>query len=351
MNPIRHSVFWLVSLCLVAPPLASRELPVPKGFIERHTGFCKVVVPIQNRGVVSELDDVCGEEISSIYSMLGQNLKTNLSPVEIRIVPSPREMKTVAPPGAPPPPWSGAVAYPDFSLVIIPLRNHIGSPIPDLTVMLKHELAHLALRQGLGGAEVPRWFSEGIAIHLSESSSIKRHWLVWLAARRDGLLPLDDIEQYPEQGEINLAYAEAADFVGKLLDEGGWLAIRAVIRRGRDGAVFEDAVSYAFNSTLAVLEQSWRADLGSRWQWVPLVTGTGAVWGLIVGLFFLAYAMTKKRRKTKLKQMEEDEATIDQVISTIDHLKKRALPAAPRARAKERIPTKIRVDDEIHTLH
>ena len=310
-----------------------------------------MVVRPKNWGVVSELDEVCGEDIENIYKMLGQNLEETKSPVDIRVVPSPADMKAVAPPDAPPPPWSGAVAYPDHSMIIIPLRNHLGSPIPDLTTVIKHELAHLALRKGLGRGKVPRWFSEGVAIHLSESSSLKRHWLVWLAARRDGLLPLSEIEQYPEQAEINLAYAEAADFFDHLLDEGGWLAIRVVIRRVEDGAEFEEAISYAFNRTLANLEQEWRSNLNSRWQWVPLVTGTGAVWGIIVGLFFLAYAMAKKRRKRKMKEMEDEEAAIEQVITTLDDLKKRALPAAPKAKSKERVPTKIRVDDEIHTLH
>ena len=338
-------------LCLVATPSRSAELPIPKGFVERHTGFCKVVVRPQNWGVVSELDDVCGDDIEHIYATLGQDLKKTGELVEIRVVPSPEDMKAVAPPEAPPPVWSGAVAYPQYGMVIIPLRNQLGSPIIDLTTVMKHELSHLALRQGLRDAKVPRWFSEGVAIHLSEKSSIERHWLVWLAARRNGLLPLNEIEQYPEQSEINLAYAEAADFFGRLLDDGGWLAVRAVIRRVREGAEFEDAILYAYNQSLAGLEQSWRSNLNSRWQWVPLVTGTGAVWGLIVGLFFLAYTMAKQRRKNKMKEMESEEAALEQVITTIDDLKKRALPAAPKAKSKERVPTKIRVDDEIHTLH
>ncbi len=346
---LRAMAFCL--LCLVAIPAQSKDLPIPTGFVERHTGSCKVVVRPKNWGVVSELDEVCGEDIEHIYAMLGQQLTENAVPIEIRVVPSPKDMASVAPPETPPPAWSGAVAYPDYSMVIIPLRNHLGSPITDFTAVMKHELSHLALRQGIGDGRVPRWFSEGIAIHLSENSSLERHWLVWLAARRDGLLPLDDIEQYPEQTKINLAYAQAADFFGYLLDEGGWLAVRTIIRRVGAGAEFDDAVSFAFNQPLAGLEQTWRSHLNSRWQWVPLVTGTGAVWGVIVGLFFVAYAMAKKRRKRKLKDMEDEEAAIDQVMTTLDNLKKRALPAAPKAKSKERIPTKIRIDDEIHTLH
>jgi hypothetical protein len=351
MDTTWHRAVALGLLSLVAATSMSGELPMPKGFVERHTGFCKVVVRPQNWAVVSELDEVCGEDIEHIYSTLGQDLKKTGDLVEIRVVSSPEEMKTVAPEETPPPPWSGAVAYPQYGLVIIPLRNHLGSPILDLTTVMKHELSHLALRQGLKDAKVPRWFSEGVAIHLSEKSSIERHWLVWLAARRNGLLPLSEIEQYPEQSEINLAYAEAADFFGNLLDDGGWGAVRAVIRRVREGSEFEEAILYAYNQSLASLEQSWRSDLGSRWQWVPLITGTGAVWGGIVGLFFLAYTMAKRRRKKKMKEMESEEAAIEQVITTIDELKKRALPAAPKAKAKERVPTKIRVDDEIHTLH
>lgn len=331
---------------------AGDTLPIPEGFQSVTLGACHLVLRPKNAGVVSEVAELCRERVPEIYEQLGQARGDETLPAEVRIVSSPQEMKDVAPEGKPPPVWSGAVAYPEYNMIIVPLRNHLGSPLPEINTVMEHEFSHLALRRALNEAEVPRWFSEGVAIQQSEKSSFRRHWLVWLAARRDRLMPLNQIEEYPDQViEVNLAYAQAADFVGLMLKEGGWLSIRALIRRLKEGAEFDEAVEYAFGRTLASLETEWRSGLMSRWQWIPLVTGTGAVWGLIVALFFLAYYFARKRKKKRLKEMAVEEATLERVIGTLDDLHKRALPSAPKAKSAQQIPTKIRIDDEIHTLH
>jgi len=257
-------------------------------------------------------------------------------------------MGTVAPPGSEPPPWSGAVAYPNLDLVILALRNHMGSPVTDLDVVLEHEISHLALRKALGGAEVPRWFSEGIAIQQSELSSIRRYWLVWLAGRSDELLSLESIERYPDHtGQINLAYAEAADFLGFLLRREGWVGMRIAIRKLAEGKTFDEAFEFAFRDSIASLEEEWREGLRSRWKWLPLVTGTGAVWGLIVVLFLVAYAVAKRRHTRRLAEMEEEEDLLDRLIDPVQPALRPSLPV----RGKSRTVTKIRVDDDIHTLH
>ena len=349
-----HIAALLVSLMMVIPCLAlsSSDIEVPPGFTQARTGYCRVMVPKRNVRVVSELDEICTEGIREIFGQLGHKVGGEMPKVEVRIVSRPDEMADVAPKDSPPPKWSGAVAYPDHNMIIIPLRNRLGSPTTDLNRVMSHELSHLALRQALKGASVPRWFSEGIAIHQSESSAFKRHMLVWLAARRDGLISLTELEHYPESvGEIDLAYAQAADFLGFLIDKEGWLGVRAVIRRIGDGTPFEDAVSYIYNYTVRGLEREWRSGLSSHWQWIPLLTGTGALWGLIVALFFVAYLAVRKRRKERLTEMAVEEAALDNVIHAIDEMAKQKLPSRPQASARSAVPTSIRIDDEIHTLH
>ena len=64
-------------------------------------------------------------------------------------------------------------------------------------------------------------------------------------------MPLDKIEEYPDQVlDVNLAYAQAADFLGLLLKKGGWLSVRALIRRVSAGAEFDEALEYAFGRSL-----------------------------------------------------------------------------------------------------
>lgn len=311
---------------------------------------CRVVVAEKNARLKSELVPICTATYRRMAGQLGLRSEATLSPVTVRIVSHPRDMESQAPPGAEPPSWSNAVAYPEHKLILMSLHNRMGSPVKDLDVVLEHELSHLALRQVIAGANVPRWYSEGIAIQQSERSSFRRYWLVWLAARGDNLLPMATIERYPDEtGKINLAYAQAADFVGYLLRREGWLGVRIVLREVAKGRPFEEAFEFAYREKVAALELGWRQGLGSRWQLLPLITGTGALWGFIVVLFLVAYTAVKRRKQKRLKEMEAEEAAL------IEAQPRPATHSRPPTRRRgpdiSQIPTKIRIDDEIHTLH
>lgn len=320
--------------------------------ISVDVGFCRVEVPLRKRAVVEELDDVCTTSVREIFSTLGQRIEGNKTPISVRIVPSPADIADVAPKGTRPPPWSEAVAFPAHNLIVLSLRNHLGSPIPHLAEVLEHELSHFALRQALQDKPVPRWFSEGIAIHQSERSAFDRHWLVFLAARRNGLLQLNEIDQYPEAvGDVNLSYAQAADFLAWMLNENGWFGIRSVLRRVAIGHPFDKSVEAVYGQSLRSMEMEWRSKLLNRWQWVTLLTSTGALWGGITLLFLTAYVAAKRRKKRKLARMKLEEDAVDRVITAIDSLTEQKLPSSPKATSLMRMPTKIRVDDDIHTLH
>ena len=315
-------------------------------------GLCRIELPTRNRALAEELKPVCETEIREIFETLGVKPDAARVPVTVRVVTGPEEMIGAAPEGALPPPWSEAVAFPTHNVIVLSLRNHIGRPIPNLPEVLAHEISHLALRQAIGDRRVPRWFSEGIAIHQSERSAFHRHWLVFTASRRNGILPFSEIEQYPEQvGEVGLAYAQAADFTAVLLSEGGWLGIRNILGKVADGTDFKDAVQLSLGRSLRTMEREWRSELMGSGKWISLLTSSGALWGFITALFLAAYFAVKRRKRRKLKEMEQEEAALDHAVATVDALAKAALPSAPKSTSFERIPTKIRIDDDIHTLH
>jgi hypothetical protein len=265
-------------------------------------------------------------------------------------------MGSLAPEGKSPPSWSGAVAYPEENLVLLSLRHRSGGPVTDLALVFEHELSHLALRKAVGQAELPRWFSEGIAIQQSEESSLGRSGVLWWAAFGDELLPLDEIERYPEDpGAVSLAYAEAADFVGFLLRRGDWVDLRVLLRKVADGESFERAFEFAYSSDVAALEAAWHEGLVGSSGWVALITGSGALWGVITALFIFAYSAVKKRRRRRLAEMEAEEAAVERLIGVMETLQRRAGDkpqdqAADAVQAKS-VKTKILVDDEFHTIH
>ncbi len=348
MGYLINRLFALVIIWIIFWPATAVSSPIPKGYVSIDAWPCRISVPEQNTGVARELIPTCEKMYVRILSQLGLNRDGNIDTVDVRVVGEPKDIKKVSPNGIAPPSWSHAVAFPQYNMVILPLRNSWGSPVTDLDVVLEHELSHLALRKALNGKNVPRWFSEGVAIQQSEESSYKRYWLLWQAARGDQLAPLSEIEQYPNQpGRVNLAYAEAADFLGFLLRKSGWLGLRIVIREVAKGAPFEEAFQFSYNDSVGNLEKKWLQSLATRWQWLPLLTGTGAVWGFIVALFLLAYTVSKNRQKKRLDEMEQEENRLDQLTELAGHIS----GTKPKITKLVRIQSKIRIDDDIHTLH
>ena len=165
----------------------------------------------------------------------------------------------------------------------------------------------------------------------------------------DNLLSLEEIEHYPKHtGRIDLAYAEAADFVGFLLRHGGWLEIRTVVRKVAKGTPFEEAFEYAYGDTVGTLENAWIRGLLRQPQWLTLITGTGALWGAIVALFLVAYVLVRNREKKRLAEMEAEEAEFDRLMALGDsHL----ADVPPRTgSAPPENQSSVRIEDDIHTL-
>jgi hypothetical protein len=346
-------ILWrlaLVFLLFPIPPESAAALPPLSAYVSRHVGPCHIYVQKHNQGLIEELEPVCTQRYRQITTRLGLSRDDTVDPLQVRVVSSPKEMASVAPKDAAPPSWSMAVAYPDRNIVILSLNHRTGHPVENLNTIFEHELSHLALRKSLRGAVVPRWFSEGIAIHQSERSSLSRYWTLWTAANGGNLLSLAEIERYPKHtGQIDLAYAEAADFVGFLLRKGGWLAIRTVIRKVAKETPFDEAFEYAYRDSVRAMEHTWLRGLLRRPQWLALVTGPGALWGFIVALFLVAYALFRHRQKKRLEKMEEEEDQFDRLMAAGGSLGKKTSSQPDLSKSEDQ--SNLRIDDDIYTLH
>jgi len=158
---------------------AGEAISLPSGYVQMKSGRCLFVLPPENHRVADDLADTCDEAFERIHVQLdmdGRGLPKD-SHLEIRIVDVPGNMAAISPPGSPPPPWSSAVAYPYYNLIILSLHHANGKPVENLDVVMEHEISHLAMREILGDKRVPRWFSEGVAVMQSEG------WLAMKSSR------------------------------------------------------------------------------------------------------------------------------------------------------------------------
>jgi LPXTG-motif cell wall-anchored protein len=329
-------------------------------FITRQRGSCNITVAKTNEGVIATLAEVCERQIPEIFRQLNSDpTRPHPSPVNIRIVTRPSEMHRLAPAGSSLPVWSGAVAFPSHNLILLPLQRIDGGPVKDLESTLLHEVSHVAFHRISNGARTPRWFSEGVAILQSEGSSFHRKQSIWWASLIDHISPLSEIEKYPEGAKsAEQAYAQAADFTAFLIEKKGWNSIRYLLNAIGAGEPFKDAFRQSYGADVTVLEKKWHEQLFGGMGWLIHVTGDGMWLGIGALICIAGYFLVRKRKNTRLREMEEEEKQLESAIATIDQL----IATHPGSTSSkmatsqvmdriQRHRTKIEVDGDIHTLH
>ncbi|MBN2340416.1 MAG: hypothetical protein JXX29_00560 [Deltaproteobacteria bacterium] len=337
-----------------------------ENYVTRTRGYCRITVPARNAGFASMVEDTCVHGVPLIFNQLGVDVdESSFSPVDVVVMQRPQEMAHFAPRGAQVPTWSGAVAFPSHHLVLLPMLRRDGSPVDDSEITLSHELSHVAFYQASAGAETPRWFSEGVAILQSEGSSFHRKRSIWWASLLNRIEPLDAVAKYPEGARAaEQAYAQAADFTAFLIEREGWNGVRFLLSQLQLGVPFEEAFYHSYGTSVAFLEREWNEQLFGSLGWLMAVTGD-AVWlGLGALICIAGFFIVRRRKHQRLKEMEEEEAQLEQAIAAIDELiiEKPTIvrgsirgggppSATPVMDRIKRQRTKIEVGGKFHTLH
>ena len=283
---------------------------VPPDFQRIEHGWLTLELPTS----VADRVPVLLREADAFRSRLSDGFEQRvLDHVLVRIARDPEQMATLAPQGWPPPPYAAGVAYGKLHLAILALQAPQTWEAPDLIELLRHELTHVALSEAVLGHHVPRWFDEGLAIHESGEVPWGRLKTLWDAEIGHRVVPLAELDRgFPVDGyEVNVAYAESADFVRFLLRDSDRARFGSLLERLRGGAPFDRALEDAYGTDLRKLEYEWREDMNHRFSVIPMLTGGGAVWTLAAVLAVLAWVKRRRRAKTKLAEWAREEAEMD----------------------------------------
>jgi hypothetical protein len=291
---------------MVQPALADLP-PLPPDFVHVDRGWIVLELPRSVSDRVDGLDRAAVELRERLSADLGQPV---LDHVLVRIARTPEQMAELSPRGAPPPPYAAGVAHPSLHVALLALQAPETWEAPDLTELLRHELTHLALTDAVGGHHVPRWFDEGFAVHESGELPVARFWALWDATVSKRLLPLADLDRsFPmDRYDVNVAYAESADFVRFLMRDADRARYGSLVDRVRAGVPFARALEDAYGTDVAKLEYEWREDRSRRFGLAPILTGSGLLWVVIAGLMVAAWMKRRRRAQATLAQWAREEA-------------------------------------------
>jgi hypothetical protein len=314
-------------VALLVQPTATKLPRAPADFERLDRGWITLEFPASIRDRVEALLPEADEARARLSRDFGQAV---LDGALVRIARSPDQMAALSPEGAPPPPYAAGVAYPAASLILLALQAPHTWEAPDLAELLRHELAHVALFDAVGGHHIPRWFDEGLAIHESGELPWARRMALADASFGKRLLPFADLDRgFPlDRYEVNVAYAESADFVSFLLRDVDRARFGSLIERVRAGGGFDRALEDAYGTDMRKLEYEWRQEVSRRFGMVPALTGGGLLWVLIVGLATAAWVKRRKRAKEKLARWAQEEAEMRAALVVGERERAEQAPAA-----------------------
>ena len=159
----------------------------------------------------------------------------------------------------------------------------------------------------------PGWFNEGLAIHESGELPWARMKTLWDASFARTLIPLHDLDAgFPSDGyEVNVAYAESADFVAFLMRDADKARFGSLVQRVGAGVAFDRALEDSYGTDVRKLEFQWREEISRRFGILPMLTGGGVIWVLIAALAATAWIRRRRQAKAKLERWAFEEAQVD----------------------------------------
>ncbi|NIP41287.1 MAG: LPXTG cell wall anchor domain-containing protein [candidate division Zixibacteria bacterium] len=206
---------------------------------------------------------------------------------------------------------------PDWGVgVAIPSRNYISVLSPSgknmnmsFEMVIRHELAHVAINKRVDGKRIPRFMDEGFAMMFAHQWGFGDDITIATAQVTGSLYELWEIDAVNmlNSSQARIAYAESYLAVKYIFDVFGKDTFQSLLdgfRKGQDrNTVFRNVLGTDF----AGFDKMFADHLKSNYHWIMIITNPIVLWIGVVLLFLLGFILIKKRNKDIYKKWEEEE--------------------------------------------
>jgi hypothetical protein len=307
----RQAIFILaISAACLLPPAASRAQDPPERL---DRGRFTVLYYSHDRQLAASL------ATHALATDTFPGLPRPSERVVIAIAPDKRRFREWAG-GAPE--WGSAIAFPESHRVVLQGRS-AGSDAGDPLLVLRHELAHLALHEYLGDLP-PRWFDEGYASYVAAEWDREDVLTTNLALALGGMPTLEELEKSFAGGATaaQSAYALAFRAVAEMaqLDKQHGLAL--FLNYWRADRSLERAMRQAYGMTVADFERHWRKRTRQQYGGLALVSNLTLAALLLLFILTPLYVARRRRDRRRLETMRAADVAVEQAErqSVIDAL-------------------------------
>ncbi|MEP7066604.1 MAG: hypothetical protein ABI889_11265 [Gemmatimonadota bacterium] len=214
--------------------------------------------------------------------------------------------------GAGAPDWGAAIAIPDQHRIVMQ-GSSAGSGAGDPRAVLRHELAHLALHEYLGGLP-PRWFDEGYAGYAAGEWSRDEVLAANIGLVLHGIpASLDSLERgfhggaSRASGAYSLAYRAVTDLAA--LDPRRGLSL--FFEYWKQTGSMDLAMRRAYGLTQPAFEADWRARTMHRYGVLAVVANLSLLFAMLTFLLLPFLLMRRRRDRRRLDALKAAEAASD----------------------------------------
>lgn len=191
------------------------------------------------------------------------------------------------------PEWGRGVAFPGTNTIIV-VAGREARPT------LRHELAHLALRNAV--PRPPRWLDEGYASWAAgEWGRLEALRVNWALARGEmpTLRQLSNDLRGTSGTRAEAAYALATTVLLHLARLGGERGLQPLLDALIAEGDIDRALRRTYQLTLGQFEESWQRDLKKRYGVLLLLTSVSIFWSIVAGLVFAVWIRRRRRDRER----------------------------------------------------
>jgi hypothetical protein len=206
------------------------------------------------------------------------------------------------------PEWGSAIAILEERRIVMQ-GNRAGSDAGDPLVVLRHELAHLALHEAMGRLP-PRWFDEGYASFSAGEWNRENAFETSMGMVFNALPSRDTLEAgfFAGSSRAEWSYAVAHRIVSEMAALDPVRGLGNFFAYWKESSSFEVAVRRAYGMTGAQFDKYWQQQTRRRYGALAIVanfTLVGGFFGLLLGPLFW---MRRQRDRRKLEAMRAADA-------------------------------------------
>ncbi|HXG89559.1 MAG TPA: hypothetical protein VNJ02_14615 [Vicinamibacterales bacterium] len=205
------------------------------------------------------------------------------------------------------PRWIAGYAHTESSTIVLFPARSLSYPHDSLEDVFLHEVGHILIGRAAGGAPVPRWFHEGLALTAERTPGLRDRTQLMLAVafERRNIASLDE-SFAGGSAAATRAYALSGAMIRHVIRRHGHDAPARVLARLAGGERFDNAFHRATGESLAAAEAAFWRD--SWWQQIiPFLTSTAVLWFGVILLALFARRTRAVRREALRRRWEEDE--------------------------------------------